>query len=80
MSIASDNCKTRFSAYSAYTPHKMTKINLSDDLLNLVNLDTSPEINYNAYDYLFTDWSGIALEFYYFKRTPCFSLNDNQNP
>ena len=41
----------------------MTKINLSDDLLNLVNLDTSPEINYNAYDYLFTDWSGIALEF-----------------
>ena len=39
----------------------MTKINLSDDLLNLVNLDTSPEINYNAYDYLFTDWSGIAL-------------------
>ena len=62
--------------YNIYLrPHKMTKINLSDDLLNLVNLDTSPEINYNAYDYLFTDWSGIALEFYYFKRQKIFFVN-----
>ena len=38
-------------------------------------MDKSEIIQFNKYNYLFTDWSGIALEFFYHKNQKIFFVD-----
>ncbi len=61
-------------------PHPMTFKNKK--LINQMNnfkLDLTPEVNnFNVYDFLVTDYSGIALEYYFFTKNPTLFIESTK--
>ncbi len=61
-------------------PHPMTFLDkILIKKLEKFNLDTSNEVkNFGIYDFLITDFSGIALEYYFFTRKPTLFIESNK--
>ncbi len=56
-------------------PHIMANEHFGSDLYKDITVDKSEIIQFNKYNYLFTDWSGIALEFFYHKNQKIFFVD-----
>ena len=56
-------------------PHVMTSESLILDMYKELTIDRSDSVQFNKYNYLFTDWSGIALEFFYYKKQKVFFVD-----
>ena len=47
--------------------------------MNNFKLDLTPEVNnFNVYDFLVTDYSGIALEYYFFTKNPTLFIESTK--
>jgi hypothetical protein len=56
-------------------PHIMANEHLDSDIYKGIKVDKSEVIPFNKYNYLFTDWSGVALEFFYHKNQKIFFVD-----
>ena len=56
-------------------PHVMASKSSILDMYKELTIDRSDTVQFNKYNYLFTDWSGIALEFFYYKKQKIFFVD-----